>query len=125
MDKQEPLNVRAAVITVAFLSPLAVAMALSSRFCPDDYPVRYSVSPSDINGKLEYCVGRHRYGGRGYPEMAIIEPGATCGHDKGPLTALAEAMSQKSTEAAKMCRNRSTWESLQELYQRWFGRRLS
>lgn len=100
--------------------PIMVMGVFSTRFCPDALPVTYQVVPSDIHGKLEYCVGVYQPGYKMASATTIVSPNSTCGADKAQLTKLAGSMSQASKAEVDACHNRTTWESLVELYHRWF-----
>ena len=87
------------------LGVLALAMAayiVIAPRCPSIEP-EFAVTPSDVHGKLEYCVAEVKYAGRSLNPRLVVTEQSECGADKALLTARARTLTQEAADAIAQC----------------------
>ncbi|KVP17194.1 hypothetical protein [Burkholderia ubonensis] len=107
------LSLAAALAAVA-----GAALIVLTPKCPDVTP-EYTVTATDVHGKLEYCIAEAQPVARN-PGMRnnVVQPGAACGQDKAELVGKAAAMSRQAEEDDRACNLRILHEPLQPLLER-------
>lgn len=79
-----------------------VAFILVAPKCPGVEP-EFTVTPSDVHGKLEYCIAEVQYGGRPTSPRLKVSAASECSQDKAALAERAQAMMAKAAADIAAC----------------------
>lgn len=112
-------------VTLATI-PMVIAVGMTPK-CSEK-ATRYVVVPSDVHGKLEYCIAES-HPGRYTPDGSIwrnvVQPDAICSQAKPELAQRAATMTQTSAQAKDACDTRAlhaTYDTFVAPVARWIHR---
>lgn len=98
-ERKAIAGLKAVLVACAVLVAIWAALLMVLLRCPVEIPT-YKVIPTDVHGKLEYCIADKVIGRTVHWAVA---PGAPCGQSKTELTAKATRLEQQAAEQAQAC----------------------